>query len=372
MRVGLDGRGLAAPVRSGVERYVVELARALAALEERPEIVAYLDRPVADWELGRVLSGGMRTRVLRAPRGWLRVALPWRLWRDRMDLVHLPSTILPPLLPCPAVVTVHDLAWAHYPETYDPADLEMQTQVVPRSVRRAAHVIAVSESTAHDLAAILGVPGEKITVTPLGVSPGFRAEGPRLPRDAFPGAERLSGGYVLYAGALAPRKNLGRVLEAYLKVVSEGVECPLVLAGARSAHAEELARMAKGLGIEEKVLFAGHVRERLLPALFRGAAAFVYASLYEGFGMPVLEAMASGVPVVTSNGSGTAEVAGKAALRVDPESVEEIARALSRVLKDEALREKLAAQGLIRSRGYRWELTARQTASVYRRVGGEG
>jgi len=368
VRVGLDGRSLASPSRSGVERYVVELTRALAEIGDRPEIIAYLDRPIAEEALAGALAGRIETKVVRARYGWLRAALPWRLWRDRVDVVHLPSTILPPLLPCPAVVTVHDLAWRRYPETYAPDDLRMQHRAGSGGVARAAHVIAVSETTASDLRELLGVPGERITVTPLGVSPEFSPEGPGLPAEAFPGADRLSAGYVLYAGGLTPRKNLVRLLEAYREVARETEAPPLVLPGGESAHARELRERAGGLGLEGQVVFPGYVAEAALPALYRGATAFAYPSLYEGFGMAVLEAMASGTPVVTSDRGGTAEVAGEAALLVDPESVEGIADALSRLLRDEELRKELSGRGLARSRGYRWELTAQETVRAYRQA----
>ncbi len=370
MRVALDARALAAPVRSGVERYVVALTRAVAQLEQRPEIIAYVDRPVRDAELSRALANRIVVKVVRARRGWLRAALPWRLWRDRVDLVHLPSTILPPLLPCPAVVTVHDLAWQRFPETYAADDLAMQTAAGFRSVTRAAHVIAVSQTTARDLTELLQVPNEKITVTPLGVSPSFTADGPPLSAEAFAGAERLARGYVLYTGGLLPRKNLMRLLDAYDRVRREMDTPPLVLPGGDSLHAGELAERASELGLEEQVIFPGYVEEGLLPALYRGATLFVYPSLYEGFGLAVLEAMASGAPVITSDRSGTAEVAGEAALLVDPESVEEIASALSGLLGDVALREDLAARGLVRSRSYRWGVTAQETVAVYQRVAG--
>ena len=367
MLVGLDGRGLSAAARSGVERYVVELARALAQLDDRPDMLAYTDGPIPDADLSRALSGRLETRLIAARRGWLRVALPWRLWRDRVDLVHLPSTILPPLLPCPAVVTVHDLAWRKHPETYAPDDLAMQSRAAS-GVRRAAHVIAVSETTARDVMDLLGIPRDKITVTPLAVSAQFSPEGARVPAGAFEGAERLAEGYVLYAGGLAPRKNLVRLLEAYQQVARETQAPPLVLPGADSPHARELRRRAAELGLQDRVIFPGYVEEALLPALYRGATVFVYPSLYEGFGMAVLEAMASGLPVITSDRSGTAEAAADAALLVSPESVEEIASALARLLGDEQLRSDLAARGLRRSKACDWRQTARQTIAAYGRA----
>jgi len=214
VRVGLDARALASESPTGVERYVINLVRGLAELDDAPEIIAYLDRPIPDRDLERVAnSGSLRTKLIRARRGWLRAALPWHLWRDRVEVVHLPSTILPPLLPCPAIVTVHDLAWTRYPETYPPDDLRMQRTAVPRAVRRAAHVITCSQSTARDVAEVLGVPAQRMTAIPLAAAPEFSPDGPGLAADAFPNAHRLSRGYVLHCARLEPRKNLMRLLE---------------------------------------------------------------------------------------------------------------------------------------------------------------
>lgn len=365
MRVGFDARALGAERPSGVERYVVNLVRALSQLPDGPEVIAYTDRPVA--EPGIREGGPVRVCVVRARRGWLRAALPWRLWRDRVDLVHLPSTILPPLLPCPAVVTVHDLAWHYHPDTYAPADLRMQRRA-GRSAQRAAHVIAVSESTARDVRQVLEVPRQRISVTPLGVSPSFSPDGPRLAADAFPGAERLSGGYLLYAGRLEARKNLLRLVEAYAQVRQAAGAPPLVLAGALGDYADEVARAAQRAGVGEEVIFAGYLAEETLAAAYRGAKAVVYLSLYEGVGLPLLEAMASGAPVVTANRSAMAETAGEAALLVDPESVKAIAEALGRVLSDAGLRARLARAGLGRSRLFTWERTAQETAAAWRRA----
>ncbi len=368
MRVGLDARTLAATQRSGVEQYVVSLVRALAQLSETPEMVAYTDRPIPDPELARLAATEpFRTHLLRARWGWLRLALPWQLRRDRVDLAHFPSTILPPLLPCPAVVTVHDLAWRRYPEAYPPDDLAMQ-EVALLSAARAARVITVSETTARDLEEA-GVPGERITVTPLGVSARFTPEGPGLAPDAFPEAARLQEGYLLYVGRLQARKNLLRVVEAYAQVRAAFPAPPLVLAGGKSAYGEEVARRAQELGVGEHVLLPGHIGEDLLPSLYRSATLSLYLPLYEGFGMPVLEAMASGAPVVTANVGGTEEVASNAAMVVNPERVEEIAEAVLLLLQDEGVRASFRERGLVRARHFTWERTARETLLVYRGVG---
>ena len=379
MRVGLDARALTSDVKSGVEYYVTNLVLALCRLDNAPEMVAYVDRSIEDPEVAAALSSGpVATRVIRSRRGWLRAALPWRLWRDKVDLVHLPSTIVPPILPCPAVVTVHDLAWMRHPETYGRDDLRMQGLAI-LSAFRAAHIITVSENTARDLRGPLRLPdrkqltapaglAERITAIPLGVSPRFSPQGPPLTPSAFSGAERLAGGYVLYTGNLQPRKNLLRLLAAYAKLCSQERVPPLVLAGALSPHARELRAAAGKLGIERHVLFPGYIPDRQLPALYRSATVFVYPSLYEGFGLQVLEAMASGVPVVTSDISAMPEVAGDAAILVDPESVDRLAWAISLLLTDPELRATTIRRGLARSREFTWEETARRTAAVYRLV----
>jgi glycosyltransferase involved in cell wall biosynthesis len=349
LAVGLDARTLASEVHSGVEEYVINLVSALSRLTEAPEIIAYVDRPIPDPEIAQAASSGpLRTSIVRARRGWL-----------------------PPLLPCPAVVTVHDLAWVRYPETYEPKDLVMQRRAVAGAAARASHIIAVSDSTARDLRQHYPRSGDRVSVIPLGVSPQFSPDGLRLSSAAFPGAERLTRGYVLYAGGLQPRKNLLRLLVAYQKVLAETSAPPLVLAGAVSPHAHELRQAAQRLGIERHVVFPGYVAQDLLPALYRSATVFVYPSLYEGFGLPVLEAMACGVPVVTSNVSALPEVAGEAALLVDPESVERLSWAVSLLLADQALRQTLGQRGLARARQFTWEQTARQTVGVYQRFAAE-
>ncbi len=375
MLVGLDARTLASPIRSGLEHYVINLAQALSRLPEAPDIIAYLDHRISEPELAASFSRGhVRPKVVEAKRGWLRVALPWRLWRDHVDLVHLPSTIVPPLLPCPAVVTVHDLAWARYPDTYDPDDLRMQMEVVPGSIRRAAHVIAVSRSTARDLMDVLLVPEGKVTAIPLGVAPEFDSRGPKLNGNEFPQAERVKNGCLLHTGGLHPRKNLKRLLEAYALLKHDRFSGdlshlpPLVIAGDISTPpGYELVQQAANLDLASDVIFPGFLSNKILPALYRSAIALVYPSLYEGFGLPILEAMACGAAVITSDSSSMMEVAGGAALLVNPENTEELAGAMKKLLSDGSLRLGLVERGLQRSRQFTWERTARETVAVYQR-----
>ena len=199
------------------------------------------------------------------------------------------------------------------------------------------------------------------------------ARRPALPPDAFPGAERLAGGYLLHlaTGGPHPRKNVAGLLAAYARLRADHAAPPLVVAGdVTSARGQALLGTAADLGLADHVIFPGQVSEAVLPALYRSATLLVYPSLYEGFGLPILEAMASGLPVITSNRSSMPEVAGDAAILVDPENPEDLASALSSALTDDALRRDLAQRGLDRSRKFTWERTARETLAVYQRIAG--
>ena len=350
MRLGFDARTFAAPRPTGVENYAIHLLEALARMPEGPEILAYLDRPPV-----RPLPAAVSAVILRARRGWLRLALPWRMWRDGIQVAHFPSTLVPALARCRTVATVYDLAYEYYPETYEPADLRQQKTAVPPSLRRADHIIAVSENTARDVQNHYCIPAERITVVHSGIQP--------LP----PAADRLAGfpeSYLLYVGALRPRKNLARLVSAYAR---SGVDFPLVLTGEGPERARLLA-LAHSLGLAARVLLPGYVPAADLSALYAGAHAVVYVSLYEGFGYPVLEAMSVGKPVLTSNPSCFPEIAGDAALLVDPTDEEAIADGLIRITTDEELRAELAARGGRQAGRFTWEKTAGETLAVYRKV----
>jgi glycosyltransferase involved in cell wall biosynthesis len=254
-------------------------------------------------------------------------------------VLHCPTFRGPFSSRVPLVVTVHDLAVFRHPETFPPWTRTYSRAAVPRVVRSARRVVAVSEFTRRELVELLGVPDGRIRVIPNAVDPAFTAEGPRA-----------EGEYVLTVGTLEPRKNLARLAEASRRI---GLELRVV--GARGWGGVS----ANG----SRVRWLGELPDDALARLYRGAAAVAYPSLYEGFGIPVLEAMACGAPVVTSAGGATEEVAGGAAVLVDPLDPASIAAGLEQAL---ARREELRARGLTRAAAFSWEEVARQTAAVYR------
>jgi glycosyltransferase involved in cell wall biosynthesis len=309
-------------------------------------------------------------------------ALPMRVWpawsplritlgvpvaarRNRVDVVHMTTYVTPPVSTTPTVVTVHDLSYLVYPEAFSRSVRTMLTTLVPRSARRADRVIAVSEHTKQDLVRFYGLDPDRIAVTPLAPAPAFAvlpdAAGMPLP----PGVKEP---FVLAVGNLEPRKNLGRLLEAFAAVVHDGgFEGQLVLVGKGAGGAEILSR-ARAQGLESRVVLTGFVTEGELVLLYNRAKLFVYPSLYEGFGLPPIEAMACGCPVVASNASVLPETLGDAALLVDPLSVGDLTRAMAAVLEGDALAGQLVKKGIDRSRSLSWHETARRTRAVYQDV----
>jgi len=351
MRVGIDARGLLAAEKTGVDYYVSSLVHALAAEDDRPELLLYLDRPS-----GESWPAGVSERVVRARFGWLRLALLRAMKRDGIEVAHFPGTILPPWLPCRSVVTVYDLAFLHFPECYPRRLLRLQHRALA-SARRADWVIAISECTKNDLARMAGVPAEKIAVIPLA--------------SRYPASDPLARGerdLLLFVGEMSERKNLIRLLQAYALARKRGVDAPLVLAGPEGEYGATLREHARELKIWDFVRFAGYAGEQALAELYRRAIAVLLPSLYEGFGLPVVEAMSFGTPAVASNVSSLPEVVGDAGLLVDPVQVEAIARAIVTSCGDERLWMQLSRKATQRARLFSWQEAARQTLAVYQQA----
>ena len=270
---------------------------------------------------------------------WYPVVLPRLARRADVDVLHCPTFRAPLKSSVPLVVTVHDLAVLRHPETFNLWTRRYSRYCVPRVVQAAGVIVAVSEFTKRELVQLLGVPASKIRVIPNGVSETFTPEGPRA-----------EGDYVLAVGTVEPRKNLARLVQATRRL---GVE--LRVAGARGWGRVD--------GDSTAVRWLGEVSDDKLAALYRGARCLAYPSIYEGFGLPVVEAMACGTPVVTSSGGATEEVAGGAAVLIDPLDPVSIAGGIEQAM---FRREELVQRGLARARAFRWEDAARATVEVYR------
>lgn len=371
MRVCLDisaalGQG------AGVGRYARELALALHALPDGPELILFHNRQPLD-QLPSELKPLPRIEVPLGDKTWRalmltgqKLPLAWSGDLSGADLFHGTDMLAPPI-PQPTVVTIHDLSTLLYPEHHTRLNRLHLRWAIPQMTQRAAAIVTVSEATKRDLVARLEVPADRVHVVPNGVD--HKRFYPRYRPEARQRAGLMLGiepPYILALGTLEPRKNLPTLLRAYARL---GRNVPkLVLAGARGWGEGPLFELVKELGLQERVRFTGYVPEAVLPDLYAGARLFVYPSLYEGFGLPVLEALASAAPVITSNTSSLPEVAGEAALLVDPGSVEELTRVMRRVLESKQLRDELRTKGPKQAAKFSWERTARQTLDVYASV----
>jgi glycosyltransferase involved in cell wall biosynthesis len=353
----------------GVARSVHEMTAALLSAAQHdytlfiagtapipPDIAAYQPR-VRYAALG----------ALTLTRLWhrLRVPLPVEAFAGRADLFFATDFALPPTLPrARSAIFIHDLTYIRVPDAAVPALVAYLSAVVPRALKRADVVIVNSEATKADIIDIYGTPSEKIATIQFGVHPHFTPSNKPL------STLRAKYGlppqpYILAVGTVQPRKNYKRLVEALAVLRAEGTDAALVIAGGKGWMETPIFDTVTRLGLEPHVKFLGYVDDSDLPALYTHAAAFAMPSLYEGFGLPVLEAMACGTPVVTSSVSSLPEAAGDAALLVDPTDVEAIADALRRILTDTALAQSLRAKGLAHVMPYTWGRTAAQLADAF-------
>ena len=352
------GRG-----RTGDERYTVNLLRELPAAAPELSFAASLRNPS---DLPDDVPAAVRRLPLDVASPYRRIpfAFPSLARRESAALAHL-HYFAPPRLGCPAVVTVHDISYARAPELFSGRD-RMLFRFVRGSLRRAARVIAVSEFTRGDVIDRYGLDPGKVVAIPNGVGERFRPlpEAEARVHDRF-GINRP---YMLCVGALQPRKNVPIAIEAYSRLMGRGTDCELVVAGGDRGGRLDVLDAILRTRLTGRVHLVGHVEDAEMPALYSAARALVFPSLYEGFGLPALEAMASGTPVIASNTTGLAEVVGDAGVTVDPRSAEDLAEAMGRILDDAALRERLVAAGLARASDFTWARAAAATAGVYRDV----
>lgn len=359
---------------AGIGRYVRELIAALAAHDPQTPyrlFVAGARRRCLPPEPGPNFTW-FPTRItpLWFARLWhrLQLPLPVETFTGRVALFHATDFTLPPTLNrTRTLLTVHDLSFVRTPETASPVLKAYLDQVVPRSVRRAAHVLADSQATKDDLVELYGTPPDKITVLLSGIQADFGRVTDEVARKAVRQRYNIpEQPYLVSVGTVQPRKNYARLVAALAALGPAFADVHLVIAGGRGWLDSPIFQAVADYGLAERVHFTGFVRDEDLPALYSAATCLAFPSLYEGFGFPVLEAMACGTPVLTSNISSLPEVAGDAALLVDPYDVEAMAEALRRLLTDETLRASLVRQGYEQVRRFTWARAAEQLSGIYR------
>lgn len=356
----------------GIGRYVRELVAALARLDSVTDYRLFVSGAAAD-ALPPIPGKNFAWRGTPITPMWFarlwhraRVPLPVETFTGRVALYHATDFTLPPTRRgTRTLLTVHDLSFVRVPEAASPPLKAYLDAVVPRSVRRADHVLADSQATKDDLIALYGTPADKITVLLSGVEARFRRVESGHIRAKYTLPERP---YILTVGTVQPRKNYVRLIHALAALRSSGHDVGLVIVGGKGWLADPMHAAIESTGMREYVHLTGFADDADLPALYSGAILTALPSLYEGFGIPVLESMACGTPVLTSNVSSLPEVAGDAAITVDPTDQAAITGALDRLLTDSALREDLSRRGLERVKAFTWEAAARQLREIYTRM----
>jgi len=362
--IGIDARKLG---DFGIGTYIYNLVRALAEIDQENQYVLFVGTPGRD--LLADLPDNFRLVFEHAPPYSVRelVALSWKLLRLRLDLYHATHYVLPAIVRCPVVVTIHDIIHLLYPEFLPNRLAFLYAQrMIRRSLGRGNRIIADSQNTRTDLMSYFDTEGRKIEVIYPGVADLYRQRLENQQIDSVLRQHGVGRPYVLFVGNPKPHKNLDNVVRAFAEVVRRGAfDGDLICVGGRDDSQFRVARHAERLGIGERVRLLGHVPEASLPALYQGARLFLYPTLYEGFGLPVVEAMASGVPVVTSNSSSLKEIAEGHAALVDPLDVQQMADETIACLTDEERRARLIEAGYRRAEQFRWRTTAEQTLAVY-------
>ena len=364
--VGFDATPLEERERAGVGRYVERLLAALVARGDTRRYHLLASRPLQ----GALPAGVVGPVGWRLPTRWLwmQAMLPVTLSRLGPDLCHFTNGMAPVGCPCPYVLTLYDMSLFLYARTQPLKSRLLIRGLVPLVARRAAAVITATESARADIIRVLGLPPDRVQVVSGGVEPAFRLIDTPGAVDPVRRRYRLDRPFVLSVGTLEPRKNLGRLTRAFGRLRAQGRKEDLVLAGRNGWGREEVRRVADELGITANVRTLGYVPQTDLPALYALARVVAFPSLYEGFGFPMVEAMACGTPVLASNRSAMAELGRDAALLVDPTDVGSIADGLAALLDDRPLRARLRAAGLRRAGSLRWPTVADRTVAVYDRV----
>jgi glycosyltransferase involved in cell wall biosynthesis len=363
VKVGLDARKLH---DFGIGTYIQGLLGEFAALGQPEALVGYGPPGVAP-PAAVSAHGGATWRV--EPAAPYSLTELWRLAlrarRDRVSVFHAPHYVCPPVLPCPAVVTVHDLIHLRFPARHRHALAPVYARVMLRlAVRRATGLIAVSESTRRDLVERLGVPAARVRVIPNGVAPRFRPADDPAALDETLARLGVPRPYLLFVGNPLPHKNLPGLLEAFARLPADVGW--LVVAGVRPAAREAVARQVAARALTARVVVPALLPHEAMPCLYQGATALVCPSLWEGFGLPALEAMACGTPVLAADRGALPEVVGDAGLLVDPTNVDALREAMYNLAVHEHVRAAQRAAGLARARAFTWRRAAEATLGVYR------
>lgn len=365
---------------AGISRYIRSIAAQLPRLPGHERYLLYTNDQVRAWpgvegERVRIAGAWLPTSMPLVRILWEQTVLPVLAMRDGIDVLHCPLNVQPVISTCPVVLTIHDLTFLRFPDRFNAVKQRYLAALTGFSARRAHCILADSAATKADVAAAFGIDQARIDVVYPGFDPDFRPIAPddaggQARLDAFRARHDLPQRFVLYLGTLEPRKNVDRLVAAFSALVARGMPHALVLAGGKGWHYEAIFDAIEAHGLQDRVLVPGYVAREEQPLWYNAADLFVYPSQYEGFGLPPLEAMACGVPVVTSATSSLPEVVGNAGMTVDVDDLESLSEAMAAVLTDSGRAAAMRAAGLQRAATFTWEAAAQGCLKAYRSAAG--
>ena len=371
MRIAFDGTTLT-PGRTGVGYYTEHLLQHLAreVATTGDELVVVSNQPI-----DTQVPPPPHVRIHQGHRfpiriGWMQMRAAAALATVRPDVAHFTNGMIPFGSPVPTVVTVHDMSLRLYPRCHPVRRLLLNRPLMHFAIRQASAIVTVSHSARRDLLSLHGVPPDRVRVVHEAASPVFRPIADRAMLESIRARYSLPERFVLYVGTIEPRKNLVRLMTAFTNARRAGMPHQLVCVGPYGWASRDLSGHIERLGLGDAVHFTGYIPFEHLPAIYNLGEFFVFPSLYEGFGLPVVEAMACGIAVLTSNTSSLGEVAADAAATVDPTDTDAIADAMLRLSGDPDLRRELSTRGLRRARTFSWTQTARDMLAVYHQAAG--
>lgn len=367
MIIGIDGNEANQEKKVGIGQYAYELL--LTIYKQRNSVdtfVVYLkNSPRTDLPES---SSTWQYRVIGPKKLWTQFSLPLDLYTHapRPEVFFTPSHYAPRFSPMPCVTAIMDVSYLHYPRLFKYTDLYQLKQWTGYSIKKAKKVFTISKASKSDIIAAYNVSEEKVVVTYPGIKGIVRTKSEKEDMEIIKKKHGIKGEYILFVGTLQPRKNLTRLIEAFsiLKEKKDNKNVELVIVGKKGWLYEDILKAPSRFGVKDDVRFLDFIGDEELPSLYKNALFFILPSLYEGFGLPVLEAMANGCPVIVSNVSSLPEAAGEAALYVDPEKVEDIAEKMDSLLQNSSLREELVQKGLKQVKKFSWDKTARQTLEI--------
>lgn len=383
MRIGIDCRTILNPEKgegAGIGHYTYQLVRHLLKIDEKNDYFLFFDRTVQQRRLTKFKQKNVRIKFFPfiqyakfMPGGYSHFLVSAFLAKHKLDVFHSPTLNLPQSYRAASVVTAHDLTVYKFPELYTDKQVSLLRTIIPQAVKQAKKIIAVSRSTKKDLGEIFGVGSERVRVIYHGLDERFlKKSAPELIEN-IKKKFNIKNSYLLFLGTLESRKNIIRIIEAYERlrdritsIQHQGLSIQLVLAGAPGVNFNEIKKRIENSKYKEDILLPGYIEADDLDPLFEGARVFVFPTLYEGFGLPVIESMANGVPVITSNISSLPEITKGNAILVDPLNVAEITQAMFDLLTKPEFWQEFSQSGKQKAKEFDWQKTAEETIKVYR------